>query len=160
LYEQVEKDNLDLETFSDRRLTAEIDNGQTRLLAGPEFMWTVPYGACTPDLLEMAKQNLKNYFSVIGIANQFNETLILLKLVFGWKNLFYTRANVNERRPEKKFISAQARANIERDNQLDIRLYEFAQQLLKEQISQYGLRFNFEYARFRAAAKKHTIENR
>lgn len=129
LYERVEKDNLDLETFSDSCLTAEIDNGQTRLLAGPEFMWTVPYGECTPDLLEMAKQNLKNHFSVIGIANQFDETLILLKLVFGWENLSYTRVNVNERRPEKKLISAQAKANIERDNQLDIRLYQFAQQL-------------------------------
>jgi hypothetical protein len=156
LYELVTKENLDLEAFSNSQLTAEIDNGQTRLLAGPEFMWTIPYGQCTSDLLEMAKQNLKKHFSVVGTADQFDKTLILLKLILGWKNLSYTRANVNERHPEKKQIPSQASVNIQRDNQLDIQLYEFAQQLLTEEINQCGLRFTFEYAKFRATDKKRT----
>lgn len=159
LYELVEKDNLDLEAFSDSQLTAEIDNGQTRLIAGPEFMWSIPYGECTLDLLELAKQNLRKHFAVVGTADQFDKTLILLKLVFGWKNLFYTRANVNTYRPDKRQISSQAKANIARDNQLDIQLYDFAQQLVAEQISQYGLRFKFEYVKFRAMVKKRDLSN-
>jgi hypothetical protein len=153
LHEEVTKDHVGLEAFTSDQLTAEIDNGQTRLLAGPEFMWTIPYGKCTPDLLEIAKQNLINHFLVVGVADQFDKTLILLKIALGWKNLSYKRSNVNVRRPEKQSISSQARANIEKDNPFDIQLYKFAQQLLKEQIRRNRFRFTVEYARFRAAAK-------
>lgn len=114
----------------------------------------IPYGQCTPELLEMAKRNLENHFSVVGTADQFNKTPILFELVLGWKNLFCTRANVNAHRPETQRISSQTRANIEKDNQFDIQLYEFAQRLLKEQIRQNRFRFTFEYVRFRSSAKK------
>ncbi len=148
LYEVV-KDKLDLAAFADSQLTAEIDNGQTRLLAGPDFMWTIPYGECTQTMLEKAKQNLRENFSVVGIADQFDQTLILLKLKFGWDDLFYTRANVTEGRPKKKNIPVSAKTIIKQDNHLDIQLYQYGQELLNEQIRQYGYHFKYEYLRFR-----------
>lgn len=160
LYDWARKNNVDFEKFSESQITTEIDNGQTRLLAGENYMWTVPYGECTLDMLTQAKRNLQNHFSVVGIANQFDKTLILLKLTFGWDDLFYVRANVTKGRPEKKSISPTAQANIERDNQFDIQLYQFAQQLLNEQISRQGLQFTYEYDKFRFHDRKHDLQNR
>jgi hypothetical protein len=45
-------------------------------------------------ILEVAKQNLCQYFSVIGLVERFDETLVLLSHVFGWKFPVHIKQNV------------------------------------------------------------------
>ncbi len=77
---------MSLHEFATNPPFREVDNDQTRRIAGEE----PPLGGCTPAMLERAKQNLRRRFRVVGITERFDETLMLLKHAFGWtKSLCY-----------------------------------------------------------------------
>ena len=105
-----------------------VDNDQTRLLAGK-------YGApnsetCSYDeLLSIAKENLAKYFAVVGITEEFDRSLILMKRILGWRNPFYMRRNVTRARPRKREISQETLRAIEANNKLDLELYRYAKKL-------------------------------
>jgi hypothetical protein len=74
-----------------------LTNGQTRVLAGGKW-----HNECTPDALGAAIHNLQEHFSVVGLVERFDETLLLLRRAFGWQNLFYVPQNVGQRRPRRE----------------------------------------------------------
>lgn len=87
--------------------------------------------------VNLAKSNLKNNFSVIGVTERFNETLCVLKNNFGWRINTYKKENVTKNRPAIKDISKEIIEIIKIKNQLDIELYEFANNLLDKQINKF-----------------------
>jgi Sulfotransferase family len=74
--------------------------------------------------LEKAKENLK-VFEVVGITEMFNESLLLLKNKFNWANIEYKKENVTKSRPRISEVSPKIIKKIEKNNELDIELYEF-----------------------------------
>ena len=74
--------------------------------------------------LEKAKENLK-VFEVVGITEMFNESLLLLKNKFNWANIEYKKENVTKSRPRISELSPKIIKKIEKNNELDIELYEF-----------------------------------
>jgi len=142
LYNQVASTGMSLKDFVLSGLSLEIDNGQTRLLSSTGAV--VPYKQCSSEVLESAKQNVKERFSTIGFVERFDETLILLKRAFKWDMPFYTKSNVTQNRPLKTEISKSTLDVIEAYNQLDIQLYQFAQERFEEQIRQQGFSFRKE----------------
>ena len=74
--------------------------------------------------LEKAKENLK-VFEVVGITEMFNESLLLLKNKFNWANIEYKKKNVTKSRPRISEVSPKIIKKIEKNNELDIELYEF-----------------------------------
>ena len=125
-----------------------VDNDQTRLLAGK-------YGAlssetCSYDeLLSVAKENLAKHFAVVGITEEFDRSLILMKRILGWRNPFYMRRNVTRARPRKGEISQETLHSIEANNKLDLELYRYAKKLFQEQIGSQSSSFENELQRFR-----------
>lgn len=63
----------------------ETNNHQTRFISG----MTAEYGKCTTEMLETAKKNLREYFTVVGLTEYFAESMLLMKRAFGWKTPFY-----------------------------------------------------------------------
>jgi hypothetical protein len=125
-----------------------IDNAQTRIVSG---VWVGPeFGACTRDMLETAKSNLRDHFVVVGLTERFDETLLLLKRQLGWRRHSYTRHNVTARRPVKRELSEAALGSILSANRLDIELYRYAKELFDEQVRQQGPSFTRELNRFRS----------
>lgn len=52
---------------------------------------------CSPETLELAKNNLKKHFVVIGLVERFDETLFLLKRALGWDiPPYYFKTNVSK----------------------------------------------------------------
>jgi len=149
LYNQVAAAGMNLKDFVLSGLSLEIDNGQTRLLSS--FGAVVPYKHCSPEILESAKQNVKDHFSIIGFVERFDETLILLKRALKWKMPFYTKSNITQNRPFKAEIPKDTLDVIEAYNQLDIQLYQFAQEIFKEQIRQHGFSFKKDLNTLRLA---------
>ncbi len=91
----------------------EILNGQTRRLAGD---WNPDANRNT--LLSSAKSNLEKHFSVVGLTEKFDETLILLGRVLGWSqwNFSYAR-NTNPRRIQRcELPSCDLEAILETNN--------------------------------------------
>ena len=64
----------------------------------PELSIAKPF---TAEICEIAKENLLRYFSVVGLAERFEESLALMKLRFGWKLQRYSSFNVTRTRPRK-----------------------------------------------------------
>jgi Galactose-3-O-sulfotransferase len=80
-------------------------------------------------LLEIAKENLTKSFSVVGICERFEESLILISKTFGWEIRFYENQKVAKNRP---LVEAKLADLIREHNPLDVELYEFGKKLFEQ----------------------------
>lgn len=148
------------------------DNSMTRFISGFDFKALFDLGAdnysilklqtakiqgnipnhekSSVEMLEQAKKNLREYFTVIGLTEKFDESLILFNKKLGWENIYYTKRNVNKNKSPKEKISRSTLNCIEKYNELDIQLYKYAQELFEEQIEQYGDSFKKDLNSFKS----------
>jgi hypothetical protein len=105
----------------------EMDNGQTRRLAGG---MNLPCGRVNSGMLERAKSNLAA-FAAVGLTERFEESLILFQRAFGWTLRPFTARNVADNRPRCAEVSGEALAAIDRCNRYDLELYRFASDLFE-----------------------------
>ncbi len=110
-----------LEDYVKSGISLETDNSQTRALSGDR---TTPFGGCTERLLSEARSNAEASFAVVGLVERFDESLLLLKDAFGWRDPFYLRTNVS--RARKDPLPSGVRARIEEQNRFDMELYSWA----------------------------------
>jgi len=124
----------------------EMDNGQTRRLAGA---MPLPCGAINAKNLEQAKANLTSRFAVVGLTERYDESQILLHREFGWPLRRYPKRRVNADRAPRTEVSAEVLREIENCNRLDLELYRFACELFEKQIR--GIDMERELALLRTA---------
>ncbi|MGI8965868.1 MAG: hypothetical protein ACR2H1_07240, partial [Limisphaerales bacterium] len=79
------------------------------------------------DMLQQARENLVQFFSVTALLEKFDESLILLQQLFGWKNISYQKLNISPDSQQKTMSSASLKA-IKECNLFDVALYRFAAQ--------------------------------
>jgi len=144
-----------------------IDNLQTRLLSGmasqfgqcsrelPEDLPLVArsspeFEPCTADMLEAAKRNLREHFSMVGLVESFDASLLLLRRMLGWRDVLYTRENVTESRPQRSQLPRRTILAIGRHNRFDRELYNYARTLFDERCAQEGPEFLAELQAFQA----------
>lgn len=139
--------------FINSGITKMVDNGQTRLISG---VWLEPgYGEITAQTFEQAKRNLAQNFSVVGLTEQFDATLLLLRKRFNWKDIFYVRQNVSKVGARDRELTAEENDVISNYNRWDIALYEFVQELFEQQITDLGPDFPRQLATFRSRNKRY-----
>ena len=146
-YSQVNK--MKLEDFICSGM-ANVENPQIRYLRGT----TTPFGQ-DPSLsdLETVKENLQERFAVVGLLERLDESLILLKRIFNWRNVFYIKQNVVHNRPHKEDIPKNTIAAIEKHNALDLELYSYTKDLFDRAIRGQGSSFEYEVNIFRLQNK-------
>lgn len=127
---------LSLPDFIASKRNPDVHNAQTHLIAG---------GSAN---LDQAKANIQQHFLLVGLTEQFDQTLLLLRRHLGWQNLHYARMNVTSKRPSKTELSPAVLDAILAANQLDIQLYQFAQARFQEQVAAYGANFQADLATF------------
>ena len=98
--------------------------------------WQTRFAAGGTLDLNMAKDHLKNHFSVVGISERFEESLSILERVCNMKSLNYKNINVTPNRPKKEELSPEIIQRIEKNVNLDIELYDYAIKLFEEKLSQ------------------------
>ena len=113
-------------------------NVQTKYLSGREFVGDYHAGDCTAEMLAMAKENMTQYFSLVGLTERFDEGLAILKIIFGWELAKYAKFNVTKVRPKKDSLPASTVDLIRERNKYDVDLYEFGIPLFNETRAQYG----------------------
>lgn len=148
VYEYLQSGEMDLKGYVRYYAdAAEMDNLQTRMIAGN---WHKRgFGPCSPQMLEEAKRNLRDRFAVVGLAEHFDASYLLLKRHFGWRTTFFKRRNKTRKRIYRDEISTDELDTILQHNQYDLQLYAFALQLFAEQIRRQGASFQVELATFR-----------
>lgn len=128
-----------------------IDNRQTRLISG----YGLSPGPCPEQMLDVAKRHLREHFSVVGLTEAFDETLVVLKRMFGWRSVLYSRRNVGLNRPRKARVEEETLKAIKDANRLDIELYACAQALFREQLSRQTPDFEIEVEALRRVNEQH-----
>jgi hypothetical protein len=119
LYDTAQR--MSLEEYIRSGVSLEMDNSQTRALSGDV---STEYGRCTPEMLATATRNIGEHFTLVGMTERFDETLVLLGGAFGWSRLAYVRANVAPGR-HRRDVPAETKRLIEAQNELDMNLYAF-----------------------------------
>ena len=125
---------MSLEEYVETGGVKELDNAMTRRLSGLD----PDVGGCSRAMLERAKEHLDRHFSVVGLSERFDETLVLLARTFGWKYLLYTRTNVTAERPPIDSLPSTTRDLIAARNVLDVELYEHATRLFEAALDRQG----------------------
>ncbi len=133
-----------------------LDNGQTRWLANIQRQ--IPFGKTTPEMLEQAQENLQN-LAVVGLVEHYDESLLLMKAVLGWRWLFYRRRNVTANRPPQAAIPPETLRLIEDIHALDCALYRRAQELFQRQLQRLH-RLGLEKALFTRLNQLYMLANR
>jgi hypothetical protein len=119
----VTSNDMSLLEFVESGISIEADNSQVRAIAGD---LETAVGACDVSMLEMATRHLHEYFPVVGITERFDESLIAMREAFGYRRLHYVRAKVTPRRARTGVLDPEVAELIERRNQFDVQLYEWA----------------------------------
>lgn len=104
--------------------------------------------------LQKAKENLDDHIAVAGITERYDESIILMKRRLGWdKYPYYVTSRVGKRRDgeQKRNTSPDAGTQrlIERENELDVRLYEHARNRFETAVANEGDDFQQEVETFR-----------
>jgi len=79
----------------------------------------------------MAKEHLAKSFSVVGICEKFEESLVLLAATFDWEIPFYKNCKVSKTRPQ---LNSGTVEMIRDHNRLDVELYEFSKRLFEDSL--------------------------
>jgi hypothetical protein len=119
------------------------DNSQTRVLTA----CTAPLGEIPDGTLERAIESLDR-FSVVGLTERFDESLVLLTRTFGWARSAYRSRNVTKSRQE---IPPETIELIERHNVLDAELYRHACERFERDVRSQGDDFAIEVAALQRA---------
>ena len=125
-----------LEAFLDMSLASESLNLQTRMIAGfvPHDRLIPPYPPLPDNALETAKINLRDNISVCGLVERFDESILLMKSIFGWHDIYYMRENVRRGQSHEPSVAKAMLRRIERHCELDLELYGYAQALFAERL--------------------------
>jgi len=111
------------------------DNLQTRMMSG--FELDAP---ASQDMLEAAKKNLRE-LDIVGLTEQFHESMALLHQVYGWALLAIPSRRVRtHRRPGVEALSPAELEGLRRLNALDEELYVEGARLFADRRSRYGER--------------------
>jgi hypothetical protein len=148
----IQKENLSLESFLQWR-SPMVSNGQTRLIAGVDL--DLPEEECNRQTLERAKRNIENHFVLVGLTDRFDEALLLMQRLIGWRTHYYVRKNVTVQRVRRKDLSPSALRHAEAANELDGELYEFARERFEATVQQMGSSFTRDLDRFRGINRWH-----
>lgn len=127
LHAQVHEQGMTLFDFVESGINrAEVDNGQTRQLAGSDVKDP------DRDTLERAKNNLRSFLAV-GLTERFDESVVLFRRRLHWKPPLYVSKNVASG-GHRTGASGRTRELLEDHNHLDLELYRFAGTLFERQI--------------------------
>jgi hypothetical protein len=125
------------------------DNTQIRYLAAEHGeIINVPNGEVTRDMLERAKQHIKDHFTLVGLSEQFDASMVLLRRRLGWRSVAYGRSNVTRQRQHKDELPESTLDLIRERNSLDIELYNWAVERFEQAVADEGPDFQRELEAF------------
>ncbi len=149
MHRKVKSERIGVEDFI--RLTPQRQNLQCSLIAGIKST-----GKCEQSTLEIAKENLAKSFSVVGISERFEESLMLIAKTFDWEIPFYENRKVSKTRPK---VEPSAVEMIKEHNWLDLELYEFGKGLFEASLAKKESEVREGLAEFRTLSKPTSIES-
>ncbi len=94
----------------------------------------------TREYFNSIKESLTKNFSLIGLTESFDETVVLANRTFNWNIKFYQRKN-EAQNYIKEELDPEYYKLYKKMNPFDVELYEFIEALFKKKIEEYGSGF-------------------
>ena len=138
LHKELKENNYSLKDYVRSGIASNAENAQVRLLSNNIYC---PHNGCTNEMLEEAKKNLDTYFSVVGINEKFDETVLFLQQEFDWKFPYYARENVTGHGVKLTDLDQETIDTIRKYNALDIELYNYVKSNFENRIEEAGQAF-------------------
>ena len=135
-----------LKDYVESGIVANTENAQLRLLSNST---SIPHGQCTTDILEVAKNNIEKHFSIVGINERFDESLLLLQDYYHWRTPYYIRANVSGHGVRMEDLDDETLQTLVTHNSLDLELYEWAKDRFERQVAEMDEKFEQRLKSFR-----------
>ncbi len=145
---ELDDEQLTLEQFLERK-PVPYDNFQTRYISGLDRNSSTP-----EERFEKAITNIDQHFSLVGIVERFDESLLLLSKMFCWPDITYTKRNTTARKDSLVSIDPATIQQIRDANQFDAKLYQYAVARLDEKIRLQEAAFSDELKAFK---RKQTV---
>lgn len=133
-----------------------VDNAQVRYLAGTDGkIVDVPHGQCTRTMLDVAIERLDQAFAFVGIVEQFEASIVLLRRTLNWRGCYYVASNMAKNRRQIHELQDSELAILTELNELDTELYGHASSLFQRRVEEAGSSFQRELAQFIVRNKRH-----
>lgn len=137
LHRKVIDNNLSLKQFVENGYSLELNNGMVRILIGAggshknEYSkYNIPYGKCENWMLQEAKENIKQHFKIVGLQEEFEKSIVLLKRTLNW-NTYKPYVSQNRTLKKYKKLDEDTYNAIRKYNELDFQLFEYVQDSFK-----------------------------
>ena len=106
----------------------DIHNGQIRKLSGVH--------GTEEEMFEKALDNIEKHFSFVGLQERFDESLIILANIYGWKDIHYKKKNVSREGISPSELDDKTIQAIKEINHGDQKLYEIMEKRFCKTLSQ------------------------
>lgn len=135
-----------------------VDNAQVRYLAGNGgTIVDVERGRCTRAMLDIAIERLEQNFAFVGLLDRFEESVVLLRRVFGWRGCYYVHSNPTKVRKHAIELAPSQRQLLSEHNELDAELYQFAADKFQSVLDEAGDDFTRDLNRFRRGNARYNV---
>jgi len=130
IYPLIKAKNFSLVDYVENDEYGRPDNMQIRYIigAGTEAQMTA-------NELEQAKVALLDRFVCFGLAERFDDSLVLLRKALGWGRVYYLEQNVTKDRPALTDIPQGIIKRFEEKYALDAELYEFGRREFEKRVT-------------------------
>ena len=132
VYEIINKNNFSLEEYLDANIEPWSNNAMTKHFAGctlDEFKQE-----CTQEMFEKAKENLKNHCIAVGLTENFDESLKILRSKLNWSKIKYESKNITPKKKEKVDLNENVLNKIKTLNNYDIEFYKLGKSIFENDI--------------------------
>ncbi len=129
LHTAVVEGDLDLAAYAQGTLSRELRNGQVQMFSARAR----ELDECDEGCLEEATRVLADEFAVVGLAERFDESLLLMQESLGWSSPYYVPENRSSE--SGSAVTEEEVAAIEAANRFDLALYDFAAGRLAERLA-------------------------
>lgn len=125
-YRAIRDGGLSMRDFVLSGIEPSVDNGMTRFLSG----MPAAFGCCTADMLDLALDNIREHFVLVGTMEHYKESVALLEARLGLT--LPAVEHLNRRRRGWVVADKQANKAIIELNEFDMVLYHAVKQSLLE----------------------------
>ena len=125
--------SISLQDYIESKRNLLLDNGITRLLLGPRYVFDTAFGTINKKHYSMALDNLDKYFAVAGITERYNESLLVLKNELQWNSPFYSIANKSKKNNE--LFDLNTNDQIMQCYFYDLKIYNYVNKMLDNKIN-------------------------
>lgn len=140
------------QAFWEHQASIGMMDFQTRVLSGYDNMVESvlpPYKKMPVENADSMIKGIVESFALIGTVEQFDESLLLMKQKFGWRNICYTRRNVAPVSKKRLQLRQEVGETLRNLNPMDCKLYAHIREMINAKIAEQGESFARELRRFR-----------